>query len=430
MGVIDYVVIALGMESMILFQLLNYSKLSNKKIKIDKVLKVVYMVLMICALTFNAYFNVTFSRLIISFTLFFFLYYFFFDEELKDCLIRSIICFVVLTIMEIILSIIVVISPFNDLQAMNSNAVFKVVFSLINCLMAYFAISRKFVINFCNYFIKKINLFYLILIMLGTLLLSLFLLSHRYALTFYSYSLYVVNIGLIVCFLIFFSLVLYNKYKSNMIKKEQDVLLNFMSNYEKLIDDNRIKLHEVHNDLLVLKTLKKNKKEYECFLDDLVLKYSKNGSYYKNIHVLPNGLKGIIYYKVYQMKEAGINVEMSLPSKPLKFIEKSGCLDSNLLKALSILLDNAYEASVKSKNKIIFIEIFSIINETKIIIGNSYDKIPKLDKIYNKGYSTTKTNGGYGLYIFKALIEKYKNVNFIQLIDGDMFISELTISHK
>lgn len=430
MDVIDYVIIALGLEGVIFFQLYNYTKLSNKVFKIDKFSKILFLLFMIGSLAFNGYLNFTFSRLIISFTLFFFLYYFFFDEELKDCFIRSVVCFIVLTIMEVLLSIIVVISPFNDLQAMNDNVIFKMIFSLINCLSAYLIISRRFIINLCNYFIKKTSSFYLILVILSVLLFSLFLLSHKYALTSYTYNLYAINIIFIICLLILFLLVLYNKYKIDLIKKEQDVLLNFMSNYEKLIDENRIKLHEVHNDLLVLKTLKNNEEEYKYLLDDLVIKYSKTGSSYKNIHVLPSGLKGILYYKLYQMKEDGIHVEVNFPYKPLKLLEKSGFVDSSLLKILSILFDNAYESSIKSKSKMVFIEVFGNTKETTITISNSYDKVPKLDKIYEKGYSTNKANGGYGLYILKSLVNKNTNIKIKQYLENDMFISELKIYHR
>lgn len=102
-----------------------------------------------------------------------------------------------------------------------------------------------------------------------------------------------------------------------------------------------------------------------------------------------------------------------------------------LCKILSVLLDNAIEASKECDKKIINV-IFKKDPQTQkglIIIENSYRKIDiNIDKIFEKGYSTKEDSKdhGLGLWNVRKILNKSDNLNLFTTKD-ELFSQQLEI---
>jgi len=225
---------------------------------------------------------------------------------------------------------------------------------------------------------------------------------------------------------------IYNNIKKNELKYKYKIILDFITNYEKSIEEQRMNGHEIHNDLLFLKSFKdKNTKEYDELINDLLGKYSKTGKIYKNLYNLPKGLKGIIHFKIYEIKNNNVNLEMILPKKNMKSIEKYIKNDYvDVARILSILLDNAIEGASKSKTKEMIIDFNEKEKNIEITIENSFKGKIDIKKIYNQGYSSKGKGRGYGLTILRKILDKKENLKLKQYIENNKFISELIIEKK
>lgn len=429
MDVIDYVVNTINLVTTLYIQCLCYEKITDKKLDIFKLKYIIILSIMVLLSLINATYNITFSRLIVNFIIINITFLVLFKENPIDCLVKSLFCFLLLSIIEILLSI-TIFPFFSNITEFVSSSFFRFLFSVLNCILLYLLLRLSIFKRIIAYLVNKTSSIKFKVFILFIVLIISFLLSHKYALYDYDIELYLINFGLVVCFSLLLYFILYSNYKIKIIKNEYEVILNFMNNYEKLIDEHRIKLHEIHNDLLVLKSFKnKNNLRFNEMLIELIDKYSKNGISYKNLNELPNGLKGIIYYKLYEMKELGIEANIFISKKCINAFENN--FDSKyvlLTKIFCILLDNAKDASCNSNEKIVNIIFENIEEYINVRIENSYVEKPDISKIYNKGYSNKGKFRGYGLYILKTLINKHENIELNQFIEDDIFVSELKIN--
>lgn len=103
----------------------------------------------------------------------------------------------------------------------------------------------------------------------------------------------------------------------------------------------------------------------------------------------------------------------------------------DLSRILGILLDNAIEATKKTKKSYIRLEMkFDRRKNADVIrIFNTYDTNIQIDltKIYEKGFSTKEVKSGIGLWEVKKLINKSKNSQIYATIEKDMFVQNIII---
>ena len=180
----------------------------------------------------------------------------------------------------------------------------------------------------------------------------------------------------------------------------------------------------------MLKTIEnKNTNEFENVLDELIKEYDSNEKTIKNIHKLPNGLKGIFYYKLYNNDNISLNINIS--SKIIDISKKINHKEYVLLCKISgIILDNAIEAAAVSKEKKIFVEIYNSNNEYIINVDNSTNGKVDIDKIKNKNYSTKGKNRGLGLYILDKVLKDSKIIKVEQSVNKNIFNTKIIIKIK
>ncbi len=404
------------------------------KNEIQKItIKTGIILLIITILTYyNTFYNYGFSKIIISFLEFLIILKEIYQENIKNAVIKTIILYLIGWLVEMLMGITMAYFFINGVQQFDKNIIFKALFSnmmmLVILILSYTSFVKKICKKLYDSMVKIFNMTLLTIILIMILVL----------LTYYLIvSTDIYSIGSILLLIItLFSLIIISmiqSIKTKMATDKQEILLNFMKEYEMIIDKERIDRHEMVNNLLVLKSIKnKNTKQYNKVLDDILLTYQSNRTP-KGLYELPSGLKGLFYYKIYDMKNKNIEVFINVSNKIIKDLDG---LDSKLLtkvcKILGILLDNAKEAACESKNKLVVIDLYKEENDIIIYIENSINEDNSVDikKLKVKGFSTKGNNRGYGLYIVNKLLGDTNKIVLDQYIKDNKFISIMAIKNN
>lgn len=427
MTLIDYAISVIGSSITIFLELLSYKKISNNKIKIVNFKNILLLVFYGFLITLNIYTSSPTNRAFINFALLYSLTIIVFKESLSKSLFYNCVVYLIGTIYEIILSIILMITKFN-LEAFDTNLLIKSIFSFVIFILVYFTCCNNKLSNYCQKIERKVNKKN-VLVIISICLIAFFIVDVTYIMNVNG-KLYYTNIVVLICFMVIICIAIYNYMRMEKEIEKTETLLNFMSKYEETIDKDRTNRHEMLNNLLMLKTIEnKNSKEYENILDDLIKEYDKSGNSIKNIYKLPTGLKGLFYYKLNNIDNINLNVNIS--KKIVDISKKISRKDYVVLcKALGILLDNAIEASLKSKDRYIGIEVFDNKDEYTIIVDNSCKDKVNINKINNKNYSTKGKKRGLGLYILNNMLEKNSIISLIQNYNDKIFTSIIKVKLK
>ena len=114
------------------------------------------------------------------------------------------------------------------------------------------------------------------------------------------------------------------------------------------------------------------------------------------------------------------NIEYTLEVKDIISPLSMELLD--LVRVMSILLNNAVEGALESYRKQMEVAVIKLESEILIIIQNSRkNRLIKPEEIFNIGYSTKGINRGIGLNNVKEILEKYDDVILETEIDNERF---------
>lgn len=239
----------------------------------------------------------------------------------------------------------------------------------------------------------------------------------------------IISIIMIVIFTAIYINLLNIKHHKELLESKYDSVLGIMNTYEEQIENQRIIHHENKNQLISIRSLLEENSSNEkvinyinSLLDDE--KSVKNGEYTK-FRYLPSGIKGLLYYKVINAKEKGINIKTNI-SKDLKdsILFRLSIEDLKQLgRLLGVYIDNAIEASMTSNEKEVGIEILKEPNDVIIIISNTYSEL-----IENKSGNSTKGKGhGYGLVLAKRILKGHALFEEEREITDKVYIQKLII---
>ena len=182
------------------------------------------------------------------------------------------------------------------------------------------------------------------------------------------------------------------------------------------MDNQRIQNHENKNQLVVIKGMaNKNNKELINYIESILNEpHSSEIEWLAKLKNIPKGgLKGLIYYKIIQMKSENIKLSLDISS-----IKKSIITDmtiehyKQLCRIIGVYIDNAIEAAKLCSNGEIGIEIYNYDDGLKISISNTFINLIDLERIECNGFSTKGKGRGHGLELVKSIINK--NNNFYQ----------------
>ena len=136
---------------------------------------------------------------------------------------------------------------------------------------------------------------------------------------------------------------------------------------------------------------------------------------------------GIVGSKYFLADEKNITFDLEIVTN----VAKINFPVPDLSRILGILLDNAIEATLKSKEPYIRLEMHFDKRKCADVIKiyNSYDTSIEIDleNIFKKGYSTKEVKSGIGLWEVSKLIGKNPNSQIFASIEKDNFVQTLII---
>ena len=218
------------------------------------------------------------------------------------------------------------------------------------------------------------------------------------------------NMMLYIGFLIILLFLYKNVLKNQKVEIQYNQMLEYVTKYEGIINEQGKKNHEYNNQLMILSWYLEDKKykKVKEYLSTIIGEH-KTGQNYKirQLSNFPNGgLKGLIYYKINKMEENNVKYYLYVSQDIQKEFDKFDvAMYQDITKVFGVFIDNAIEAAKDSDKKEVEIDIKLDEDFITITISNSYisDEISKVGKI---GYSTKGKGHGYGLSLVKDIIRK------------------------
>lgn len=342
-----------------------------------------------------------FSMLILSF-MYNRLYLWQISKSLSTALIMVLIFFVGETIYSFILSILRF-----DFSTILTSFLWSVISNVFVGLICFAYTKTQRIKEFLNIVLSKLNknghkvLFISLIILISIL---------TYKNAYYNLNVnYGINFLLIITFLVFFILYFNESKNKEKLSSEQEVLYNCIIKYEKELTNKNKIIHDFKNQLQAISGFVSEKdtklKKYLAELLNDINKFDK--SYIKEFNKIPlGGLKGLFCCKFMDIQDSNINLNLYI-DKAISCIEDLDIeLYKNIVKILGIYIDNAIEAVINSKEKILEVEMFKEKNKVFFIITNSYSGKINLEKLGNIGYTSKGINRGYGLAYVKDILEK------------------------
>lgn len=352
-------------------------------------------------------------------------------DTLGNTFIKTTYIFVLIAIIEIILTIFLLLFHI-DVTQLSDNYFLKTIFSIVDIGLVYlisakFTFSKK-IISWFEKISKKYETFIILIVIV-----ILGIMSYKNLVSYSNPKEYLSNIILLIILMIIVSNIFIEKENNSIEKEKTKSLIKSMEKYEELIDQQRINRHELLNHLLTLKSIKnKNTKEFETQLNELISQNQNNElSGLHSIYNLPSGLKGMFYYKIYQMKSEGIDVFINIDKKTISMFDNlKEEYYVEVCRMIGIFLDNAREASIKSKEKNVVIDSYKEDNKLVIYIENTFKGKVDVENINEKNFSSKGKGRGLGLFVVKNLISKRNCYELTQKVNNNRFITILKVDKE
>ncbi|WP_102693575.1 GHKL domain-containing protein [Rummeliibacillus pycnus] len=226
------------------------------------------------------------------------------------------------------------------------------------------------------------------------------------------------RISYITAFILFFVLLLIvligsHLAKGKLLEEQQErldkELLNYVEKLELMHDELATFRHDYMNVLLALEEAvrAKNLEQIEQVYNDVLAPTSKLINNHKLEIVklsrvtIPE-VKSVLSVKMISAQQQQLKVMVDIPET----IEEIAMPIVNFIRAISVILDNAIEEAVCSKDKVLQFAFFEMEKSQYFIVCNSCKhKVINLQQIYKKRYSSKEGNRGYGLFSLKRIID-------------------------
>lgn len=244
---------------------------------------------------------------------------------------------------------------------------------------------------------------------------------------------YFTNLGIFIFVIISTIFLVYNKLQRDKIEEQLNQMVEYVSKYEKIINEQGKRNHEFNNQLMVLNGYINDKEKLEEYLS-LIINEQKGGQNYriKQLGYLPDGgLKGLIYYKLSKMEEKNIKSYLYV-SDNLKHVFDDFSVEfyQDITKIFGVLVDNAIDAASEADPKEVELDIKYEDGCLIIVISNTFKKGIDVSKIGKKGYSSKGVGHGFGLSIVNDISKKNDKIEIFSDVDDDMYKQTLMIYTK
>ena len=352
----------------------------------------------------------------------------------KKSVIYSIFCIVLLSMSEIIISLLLVLFNvgFNNLEnKLFLNLIINVFVSILSIIIVYIPFIKRLLNKILLFFDKhKGYIYYLYMFLIIT-----YLIVAKNGLDFVLRSSYYVNILFLISSIFIITLIIKKELKAEQLQEINSQMLNYVTKYEKIITEQGKANHEFKNQLMVIKGYAKmnDSKKLIEYLDSITDDTRKTHSSYliSQLNNFPDGgIKGLLYYKLSIMEELDINYDINIGSGvKRKLSSLSTNMYKNITKILGVLLDNAIESATKSKDKRILIITTKKDNKIIFSISNTYSGKIDVSKI-GTGYTTKGKGRGYGLRLVQDIINSNSDFTTNKYIENNYYVTDLIVNVK
>lgn len=210
-------------------------------------------------------------------------------------------------------------------------------------------------------------------------------------------------------------------------KYDYDNIYNYTGTVEKLAKQLTEQEHEYKNRLIGIQALIENKQytEAAAFINQIMTEQKKYGDLLVlNYDRVCNAvLKKLLIEKTSKALNEGIKISAEV-RKEIRDINIS---NMELNDIVSIIMDNAIDATNKATEKLIEIMIDRDEDEISIIVSNTYSKTVEEAALYLEGTSSKGGFRGNGLHLLKQIEDNNSNVIIDTNVTEELFIQEIRI---
>ena len=405
----------------------NFSNEKNSKQN-----KILFLIFYSVFVLLSFLFSVGIQKMVLNFIFMIICSYFFiYFKNFKKSIFFSSVMFVFTTLGELIISIFITILLHYKIITDCNTQGYTLIFSILNSLIIILITSnKKLILKIKRIKLSDLN-FYILMFFL-IIVLTIFIFKNYYIVKD-SYN-FIINFVSYIFVLLIFTISFSSNLKKNKIEEQYNQMLEYVTKYESIINEQGKKNHEYNNQLMILSGYLEDKKykKVKEYLTTIIGEH-KTGQNYKirQLSNFPNGgLKGLMYYKINKMDENNVKYYLYVSPDIQKEFDKFNVnLYQNITKIFGVFIDNAIEAAKDSDKKEVEIDIKLDEDYITITISNSYisDEISKVGK---EGYSTKGKGHGYGLSLVKDIIRKNDKLETINDYNDQYYTQSLLIDIK
>ena len=388
-----------------------YSKLSNKKANLT-LQKIIYILFLSFLILINNFYNIASFRFITSIAISLITNKIVFKDSYKNIIYYTFIYSILSILIELILSILLV-NLTKSIDIFNNQVILKVFFSLLETILLLFIVKINSLINFVMKIKKNISFYFIGLTIL--LFCNILLVFRGNDINNIVTLLFSIMSIIYIC--VFVMTIVNDKYNLRILEEKNQNIKESYKAYSETIDQCKEFKHNIKNELYSLKSILPVK--YQKNINNLLTKYDTKYEWINKIEEIPEGLQGIIYLKIKEAETKKVKIILNT-KKEISANEKDYM---DLCNILGILIDNAIDASILTKNKIIEININEAKEYTDIKMLNTFVNSIDLNNIGKKNYSTKKYKSGIGLNYIKNVKNNNIKVNFS--IINNLFITNI-----
>ncbi|WP_088816283.1 MULTISPECIES: GHKL domain-containing protein [Listeria] len=199
--------------------------------------------------------------------------------------------------------------------------------------------------------------------------------------------------------------------------RKTEFALDFIHDFEALLLT--IQIHAEKGDLVKVKEMTTNLHTY-------IKSHTPDQQFTEVQQIyLPSVQSSIMYY-LSRAREKNIHIELDIPYP----VERTIINTIDFLRVLSILFNNAIEATEHAENPTIKLRLAAQPDALEVNLTNSTSDthILQTSQLVQKGRTSKKGHQGRGLYIFQKIAHKYSNVDYTISNEEKSFSVSLIIS--
>ena len=213
-------------------------------------------------------------------------------------------------------------------------------------------------------------------------------------------------------------------------ERRQQILEDYVTNLEKMLDDTRAFRHDYKNVLSTMAGFIREDKTEELkeFFDKQIMaatidEEAQNDAWKSVRLIFPMELKGFLYEKVLVAFARNVQIHIAVKEEICVLYDKM----RDLVRLLGIYIDNALEAAGAASDG----EVWVILNYTPkgvlFRVENNYSEKPDISRMYQKGYSTKGEGRGLGLFTSKELLGGHADMYHELNVTDDKVIQYLEV---